>query len=43
MPKKHLLLLTAEFPFGKGETFLENEVPVIAKHFVRNTLDTSLF
>lgn len=38
MPKKHLLLLTAEFPFGKGETFLENEVPVLARHFERITI-----
>ncbi len=38
MPKKHLLLLTAEFPFGKGETFLENEVPILAQHFDKITI-----
>lgn len=24
--KKHLILITAQFPFGKGETFLESEI-----------------
>jgi len=38
MPKMHLLLLTAEFPFGKGETFLENEVPILAQHFDKITI-----
>ena len=38
MPKKHLLLLTAEFPFGKGETFLENEVHILAQHFDKITI-----
>lgn len=28
-----LLLLTSEYPFGKGETFLESEVPFLEKRF----------
>ncbi|MBU2019076.1 MAG: glycosyltransferase [Bacteroidetes bacterium] len=28
-----LVLLTAEFPFGKGETFLESELPILCQHF----------
>ena len=31
--KKTLFVLTSEFPFGFGETFLENEVPILEKHF----------
>lgn len=31
--KKHLLLLTYEYPFGYGETFLENEIPVLGGEF----------
>ncbi len=31
--KKTLFVLTSEFPFGVGETFLENEVPILEKHF----------
>jgi glycosyltransferase involved in cell wall biosynthesis len=38
MSKKHLLLLTAEFPFGKWETFLENEVPILAQYFDKITI-----
>jgi glycosyltransferase involved in cell wall biosynthesis len=38
MPNKHLLLLTAEYPYGKGETFLENEVPILAQHFDKITI-----
>lgn len=28
-----LILLTAEFPFGTGETFLENEIPYLSRAF----------
>jgi glycosyltransferase involved in cell wall biosynthesis len=31
--KKTLILLTAEFPFGQGEPFLENELPILCNHF----------
>lgn len=31
--KTKLILLTSEFPFGKGETFLENEFPFLVKEF----------
>jgi glycosyltransferase involved in cell wall biosynthesis len=31
--KKTLFVLTSEFPFGVGETFLENEVPILETHF----------
>lgn len=30
-----LVLISYEFPFGKGETFLESELPVLAKSFSR--------
>ncbi len=30
---KELWLFTQDFPFGKGEAFLENELPVLAKGF----------
>lgn len=30
---RSLVLFTAHFPFGNGETFLENELPVLARHF----------
>ena len=30
-----LWLFTAEFPFGSGESFLENELPTLAKRFAR--------
>jgi colanic acid/amylovoran biosynthesis glycosyltransferase len=30
---RKLLLITSEFPFGKGETFIENELPILAKNF----------
>jgi glycosyltransferase involved in cell wall biosynthesis len=32
MPKK-LILFTSEFPFGTGETFLENEIPYLSRAF----------
>ncbi len=32
---KSLLFITAEFPFGKGETFIENELPILAEGFER--------
>lgn len=38
MPNKHLLILTAEYPYGKGETFFENEVPILAQHFDKITI-----
>ena len=34
----HLLLITSEYPFGKGETFLENELPILATHFEQITI-----
>lgn len=37
-PKKNLLLLSYEYPFGQGETFLENEVPVLAREFSSLTI-----
>ncbi len=33
MKKKKLILLTSEFPYGKGETFLETEISFLAKEF----------
>lgn len=33
MKSKKLILLTSEFPFGKGETFLESELPFLAAKF----------
>lgn len=35
---KNLLLITAGFPFGKSETFLENELPIIAPYFEKVTI-----
>jgi colanic acid/amylovoran biosynthesis glycosyltransferase len=34
-PKGDLILLTSTFPYGKGETFLESEVPILADEFER--------
>ena len=31
--RDNLILITAGFPFGKGETFLENEIEFLAKEF----------
>ena len=31
--QKRLVLFTLEFPFGKGETFIENELPVLSDNF----------
>ena len=31
--KNHLVLLTSQFPFGKGEEFLETELPYLAQYF----------
>ena len=31
--RKKLILLTSEFPYGKGETFLENEFPFLLNGF----------
>lgn len=31
--KSTLIVLTASFPYGKAETFLEDEIPVLAKEF----------
>ena len=31
--KKKLVLITANFPFGTSETFLESELPILAKNF----------
>ena len=33
--KNDLYLFTAKFPFGTGETFLENELPVLTRRFSR--------
>lgn len=33
-----LLLLTSDFPFGKGDTFLENQVPILALYFDKITI-----
>lgn len=33
MKSKKLILLTSEFPFGTGETFLESELPYLAAEF----------
>lgn len=38
MPSRELLLFTMRFPFGTGEAYLENELPVLAKRFKRTTL-----
>jgi glycosyltransferase involved in cell wall biosynthesis len=34
----NLFLITNEYPYGKGETFLENEVPILAQHFDKITI-----
>jgi len=31
--KEKLILLTADYPYGKGETFLENEIQFLSNHF----------
>jgi len=33
MANKKLVLITSDFPFGKGETFLETELPFLAPTF----------
>lgn len=33
MSTKNLIFLTSEFPFGQGETFIENEFPFLLKSF----------
>lgn len=33
-----LILLTAEFPYGLGETFLESEIKILAKNFSKVTI-----
>ncbi len=33
MNKELLIVYTASFPYGKGETFFENELPILAKEF----------
>jgi glycosyltransferase involved in cell wall biosynthesis len=35
---KHLILLTSEFPYGVGETFLENELPYLEEAFEKVTI-----
>ena len=35
---KNLILLTASFPFGRQETFLENEIPILAEEFDKITI-----
>ena len=31
--KKKLILITAHFPYGTSETFLESELPILAQNF----------
>ena len=31
--KKKLVLITAHFPYGTSETFLESELPILAENF----------
>lgn len=31
--RKHLIFLTSSFPFGSGETFIENEIPFLSQAF----------
>jgi glycosyltransferase involved in cell wall biosynthesis len=38
MSSKHLVLITSGFPFGRGETFLEAEVPILSKQFENITI-----
>ena len=33
LKSKNLIFLTAEFPYGTGETFIENEFPFLVKSF----------
>jgi glycosyltransferase involved in cell wall biosynthesis len=35
MTTGHLWLFTMRYPFGKGEAFLENELPVLAQHYAK--------
>jgi len=35
MSTRHLWLFTMRFPYGTGEAFLENELPVLAKHYAK--------
>lgn len=37
-PDGHLLLLTASFPFGPGESFLADEIRALATHYDRVTI-----
>ena len=32
-PQKHLIVLSASYPFGNGEIFLENELPFLVERF----------
>lgn len=36
--KKNLYFFTASFPFGKGESFIENEIPFLANSFDKITI-----
>src|SRR5690606_1404507 len=38
MTKRHLVLFTAEFPYGKSETFLENEIIFLCDAFSTVTI-----
>ncbi len=38
MQNKHLILITDRFPFGLGETFLETELPYLARVFEKISL-----
>jgi hypothetical protein len=46
---KNLFLFTSSFPYGKGETFLENELPYLVENFKdvmiipKNNWDTEQF
>ena len=33
MNQNNLILITSSYPFGNGETFIENEIEYLAKHF----------
>ena len=38
-----LVLLTKTYPYGKGEEFIEDEIPCLAKHFEKIIIFNLLF
>jgi len=38
MNKKELILITTMFPFGKKETYLEAEIPILSHEFDKITI-----